>query len=110
VLLILLGIVYVSANFVLKKVAVRVVEELKPKLEKKGILIENFDYSSVRLNSYNSIAITQIDLDFYLTKQCMGKNHFMLTLTRAPSPCVLPTSAILPCFYFEGFLGVYRAG
>jgi hypothetical protein len=76
VLLILLGIVYVSANFVLKKVAVRVVEELKPKLEKKGILIENFDYSGVRLNSYNSIAITQIDLDFYLNKTMYGKESF----------------------------------
>ena len=75
-LLVLLGIVYISANFVLKKVAIKVVEELKPKLEQKGIIIENFNYSNVRLNSYNSVAITKIDLDFYLNKNMYGKESF----------------------------------
>lgn len=52
------------------------VEELKPKLEQKGIIIENFNYSNVRLNSYNSVAITKIDLDFYLNKKMYGKESF----------------------------------
>jgi hypothetical protein len=76
VLLVLLGIVYISANSILKKVAVKVVEELKPKLEQKGIVIENFNYSNVRLNSYNSVAVAQIDLDFYLNKKMYGKESF----------------------------------
>lgn len=65
-----------SANFVLKKLAVKVVEELKPQLAEKGVVVENFNYSNVRLISYNSIAISQIDLDFYLNRKMYGKESF----------------------------------
>jgi len=54
----------------------RAIAELKPRLEQKGIMIENFNYSNVRLNSYNSCAITNIDLDFYLNKKMYGKESF----------------------------------
>lgn len=76
VLLILIAVIYAGANYVLKKVAVKVVAELKPRLEEKGIMIEHFDYSNVRLNSYNSLAITKIDLDFYLKRSMYGKESF----------------------------------
>lgn len=74
--LILFLVIYFSANYVLKKLAVQAVAELKPRLEQKGIIIENFNYSNVRLNSYNSCAITDIDLDFYMNKKMYGKESF----------------------------------
>lgn len=69
-------IAYFSANYVLKKLAVKAVAELKPKLEQKGIIIENFSYSNVLLTSYNSCRITNIDLDFYLNKKLFDKESF----------------------------------
>lgn len=60
----------------LKKLANRAVIELKPRLEQKGIIIEHFDYSNVRINSYNSCAITDINLNFYLNKMMYGKESF----------------------------------
>jgi hypothetical protein len=75
-LLALVALIYVSTNYLLRKVAVKVVEELKPRLEQKGIMVESFNYSSVRLNSYNSLAIDKIDLDFYLNKSMYGKESF----------------------------------
>ena len=69
-------IVYFSANYVLKKLAARAIIELQPRLEKKGIIIESFTYANVRLNSYNSCVIKDIDLDFYLNKKMYGKESF----------------------------------
>ncbi|MCK5701388.1 MAG: hypothetical protein KAI29_09555 [Cyclobacteriaceae bacterium] len=69
-------IVYFSANYVLKKLAVKAVAELKPRLEQKGIMIENFNYKNILLNSYNSCAVTEIDLDFHLTKKMYAKESF----------------------------------
>ena len=74
--LILFLIVYFSANYILKKIAARAIVELKPRLEQKGIIIENFNYSNIRLNSYNSCAITDVDLDFYMNKKMYGKESF----------------------------------
>ncbi len=75
-LLILIALIYVSANYVLKELAVKVVEELRPRLQEKGIMIEHFNYSNVRLNSYNSLAISKIDLEFYLKRSMYGKEAF----------------------------------
>lgn len=74
--LILLLIAYFIANYVLKKFTERAIVELKPKLEQKGIIVENFNYSSVRLLSYNSCVINDIDLDFYLNRKMYGKESF----------------------------------
>jgi hypothetical protein len=72
----LLFIIYFSANHILQKLAVKVVAELKPKLEQKGIMVESFDYSNVQLVSYNSIAIINTNLDFHLNKKMYGKESF----------------------------------
>lgn len=74
--LVLFLVTYFSANYVLKKIAVRAIAELQPRLEQKGIIIENFNYSNVRLSSYNSCVITNIDLNFYLTRKMFGKESF----------------------------------
>lgn len=49
---------------------------LQPRLEQKGIIVENFDYSSVRMNSFNSCALSDVDLDFYLNRKMYGKESF----------------------------------
>ena len=67
---------YLSANFVLKKLSQRIIVELKPKLEEKGIHIQNFEYSTIHLNSYNSFALKDVDLDFSLNKSMYGKESF----------------------------------
>lgn len=72
----ILVIIYFSANYILRVLAVKIVAELKPKLEQKGIIVESFDYARVRLNSYNSVAIINTELDFYLNKQMYGKESF----------------------------------
>lgn len=69
-------IAYFSANYVLRKMAVKVVAELKPRLEQKGIMIENLNYNNIVLNSYNSCAINDIDLDFYLNKKMYDTKSF----------------------------------
>ncbi len=76
VLLVIFGVFYFSANYVLKKLTAKVVSELKPRLEQKGIIIEEFDYSTVRLNSYNSVAVDNTNLDFHLNKKMYGKESF----------------------------------
>lgn len=75
-LLAILAVFYFSANYILRKLAVKAVAELKPLLEEKGIIVEAFDYSTVRLNSYNSIAVINTNLDFYLNKKMFGKESF----------------------------------
>ena len=72
----LLVILYFSANYILRKLTVKVVAELKPKLEQKGIIVESLDYTKVRLVSYNSIAIINTNLDFHLNKKMFGKESF----------------------------------
>lgn len=74
--LVIFLIAYFSANFILKKLTTRAITELTPRLEQNGIIIENFNYSGIHLNSYNSCAITDIDLDFYLNKKMYGKESF----------------------------------
>lgn len=74
--IVLFGTIYFSANFILKKVAVRTVEYMRPRLEEKGIYIVKFDYSKVRLSSYNQCNISDIDLDFRLNKEMFGKESF----------------------------------
>jgi len=69
-------IAYFSANYILKKLAIKAVSELKPRLEQKGIIIENFSYANVLLTSYNSCRITNIDMDFYLNKKLFGEESF----------------------------------
>ena len=76
-LLVISLIAYFSANYVLKKIAIKAVAELKPRLEQKGIIIENFSYSNVLLNSYNSCAIKNFDLDFHLNRKMYGKESFI---------------------------------
>jgi len=67
---------YFSGNYVLKKITKYAVVKLKPRLEQQGIIIENLDYSSVRLSSYNRCVINDLDLDFYLNKKMYGKESF----------------------------------
>jgi hypothetical protein len=74
--LILFLIAFFSANYVLKKLAVKALSEFKPRLEQKGIIIENFNYNNIVLNSYNSCAITNIDLDFHLNRKMYDTNSF----------------------------------
>jgi hypothetical protein len=75
-LLFILLAAYLGTNYFLKNMATRVVEELKPRLEEKGVIIASFDYENVRLTSYNAITITGIDLDFYLNRAMYGKEAF----------------------------------
>jgi hypothetical protein len=74
--LLLLIVAYFSANFVLRKLALKAVATLQPRLEQKGILIDKFDYSTVRMNSFNSFAISDIDLQFHLNRKMYGKESF----------------------------------
>ena len=74
--LVLFLIIYFSANYLLKKLAVKAVAELKPRLEQKGIIIENFNYKNILLNSYNSCAVNDIDLVFHLNKKLYNKESF----------------------------------
>ncbi|MDZ7606056.1 MAG: hypothetical protein U5K79_10825 [Cyclobacteriaceae bacterium] len=76
IVLILFGTIYFGANYILKKVAVKAVEYLQPRLEDEGIQIVNFDYRTVRLASYNQCNISDIDLDFRLNKEMFGKESF----------------------------------
>ena len=73
---VLFSIIYFSGNYFLKKAAARAIIELQPRLEQKGIMIENFDYSTIRLTSYNSFALYNIDLDFHLTRKVFGRESF----------------------------------
>ncbi|NJN27320.1 MAG: hypothetical protein HC819_15770 [Cyclobacteriaceae bacterium] len=75
-LLVVFVIGYFSANYVLRKLAVNAIATLQPRLEQKGIVIENFDYAHVRMNSYNSCAVTGVDLGFHLNKKMYGKESF----------------------------------
>ena len=68
---------YFGANYVLKRLTAKAVVQLKPKLKEKGIVIEHFSYSKVRLNSFNSCAIMGIDLDFRLNKKMYGKDSYV---------------------------------
>lgn len=67
---------FFGGNYILRKMAVKAVDELRPRLEQKGIMIENFNYNNIILNSYNSCAITGIDLDFHLNKKMYDTNSF----------------------------------
>lgn len=68
---------YFSANYVLRKLTAKAVLQLKPKLEQKGIVVEHFSYSKVRLNSLNSCAVMNIDLGFRLNKEMYGKKSYV---------------------------------
>ncbi len=98
-ILLLFLIVYFSGSFVLKKVAEKTVTELKPELEKKGVIVENFDYENILLNSYNSFAITGVDLDFYLNKKLFGKESFKAEFN-AKSITVRFADFSRPSFFF----------
>jgi hypothetical protein len=74
--LILFLITYFSANYVLRKLAIKAIATLQPRLEQKGIIVENFDYSTVRMNSFNSFVLSDVDLDFYLNRKMYGKESF----------------------------------
>ena len=50
--------------------------ELRPRLEQKGIIIENFNYRNILLNSYNSCAVTDIYLDFHLNNKMYNEESF----------------------------------
>ena len=52
------------------------VAELKPRLEQRGIVVDDFNYSSIQLNSFNSIVIQDIELEFHLNKKMYGKESF----------------------------------
>ncbi len=75
-LLVLFLVAYFSANYVLRKVAIKAIATLQPRLEQKGIVVENFNYSSVRMNSFNSCAVSDVDLAFYLNRKMYGKEFF----------------------------------
>ncbi len=67
---------YFSANYVLKRLTAKAVVQLKPRLEQEGITVERFSYSKVRMNSFNSCAVMDIDLDFRLNKEMYGKRSY----------------------------------
>ena len=75
-LLIVFAAIYFGANYTLKKLANRAIAELKPRLEAKGIIVEHFDFHNIRLTSYNSCAVTDVDLKFHLNRQINDQKSF----------------------------------
>lgn len=98
-LLILFLIAFFSANYVLRKLAAKALVEIKPRLEQKGIMIKNFNYNTIILNSYNSCAVNDIDLEFYLNKKMYGANSFKATFN-AKSITVRFADFNDPSFFF----------
>lgn len=72
----ILVIIYFSANYVLKALTAKIVAEIKPKLEQKGIVVESLTYSNVKLITYNSISIVNTQLDFHLNKEMYNNESF----------------------------------
>jgi hypothetical protein len=76
VLGVVFGAIYLSANYLLKEAARKVVSELRPKLEQKGVVIQHLDYNAIRITSYNALKVNDIDLDFFLNKSLYGKDAY----------------------------------
>ncbi len=60
----------------LKKVAKKLITQLEPRLEQQGVIIDNFNYKNLLLNSYNSCAMVDIVLDFHLNRKMYDKATF----------------------------------
>lgn len=75
-LVIILVVLYFSAGFILNKLAIRIENELRPRLEEQGIRINSFSYDNVRLISFRSAGISDVKLNFNLTKKMYGKESF----------------------------------
>lgn len=93
------GALYLSANYLLKEAALKVISELRPKLEQKGIVIQHFDYDAIRIISYNTITVNDIDLDFYLNKSMYGKDAYEAFFT-AGALKIRFANLSEPSFYF----------
>ncbi len=91
---------YFGANYVLKRLTAKAVVQLKPRLKEKGIVVEHFSYSKVRLNSFNSCAIMGIDLDFRLNKKMYGKDSYVAQFD-AKSVTVRFADFNNPSFFFS---------
>ncbi len=76
VLLALLVVVFIGGNYAIEKAVEKFIGELKPKLENKGVLIENFSYGDISINSPKSIKIKNVDLNFKLKKEEFGDNSY----------------------------------
>lgn len=76
ILCILFGAIYFSANAILKKLAVKTLAELQPRLEQKGILVDSFDYAGIRLTGYNRCTVSDFEVTFHLNRQMFGKQSF----------------------------------
>jgi hypothetical protein len=74
--IIVLLVVYLTADYAVNKIADRLVTELKPRLKDRGILVQHFKYQDVKLASFNSISIGKIELVFDLNKEMYGKSSF----------------------------------
>ncbi len=72
----LLLIAYIGGNYMLEKTAKEFITELTPKLEQKGISIENFSYGDISINSPKSIKIKNVDLQFKLKQEEFGDNSY----------------------------------
>ncbi len=75
-LVVILVVIYFASGFILKNLAIRAENELRPRLEAKGIFIDSFDYKSIQLTSYNSATIADLNLRFNLTRKMYGKESY----------------------------------
>ncbi len=69
-------VAFVGGNYAVEQAADKFIAELKPKLESKGVLIENFSYGDISINSPKSIKIKNVDLNFTLKKEEFGDNSY----------------------------------
>ena len=76
VLFVLMLIALITGNYALDQAAEKFIEELKPKLESKGVLIESFGYGDISINTPKSIKIKDVDLNFKLKKEEFGDKSY----------------------------------
>ena len=73
-LLVLAG--YIAANFVLKKMGPKALEEIRAQLDQKGIEVKQFEYEDIQINSYNSAELQNVSLEFQLDKKVYGNRSY----------------------------------
>ncbi len=81
IILVLFLIGYIGGNYILEQAAIKFTEELRPKLEDKGVIIEKLDYGDISINSLRSIKVKNVALVFKLKKEEFGSKSYAASFT-----------------------------
>jgi hypothetical protein len=75
-LALVLIIIYYTGGYIARELLKYGLEYEAPELARQGITIKQFDYGNVRLYSFNSFTVRDVNIKFNLEKEIYGKKSF----------------------------------